>query len=596
MRPLKKIFSQAQEAKKTMLDNLSEGELQFKDLLSAAPRDGMVYLRRGEAYKEWWQKTNSPEYKEKMLKDFRQAFKYFQQVPSYVKSRKFYIDTALAYLKESQSDISSVIVADRIQQPMLGEDLQAVVKAVADEQERIEKIENRPRYFVFGKTGEYFEEQTHYVTFRNFPERFYLAAKEGGQLDFRVGTSFLKGRIEKIDTDEAIISFPRECLTEENIQTDMENGIYYIMDSRDLLKILRNFLIQQTYESPFLPQIIRGQNPIPLTQDHIAVPEQLKLNPVQKEAVEKALTQSVTYIWGPPGTGKTKTLAAIAHVLFHEKQSVLLASLSNMSVDHLLHSFVKTTKHENQPLEEFVVRLGKPRDSTPEDIRKFHNHMNDKTQIVAGNFFNILMPNNALGKFDYVIADEVSMTPVPLLAAASYFAGKGLILAGDPNQLPPPYPEDAKSPGEWFTQNVFEKTSIRIENDPRAVFLNLQYRMNKEISDLVSELFYDGKLRCGKEDSSPLELHGPAGKRVLPKSALFLNSAGAVEKIGYRDETDFRRNELHASAIAALVRRFVRECEISPADIGIIAPYNAQVCTIVRHLRRNGLEQVKVSR
>jgi len=82
------------------------------------------------------------------------------------------------------------------------------------------------------------------------------------------------------------------------------------------------------------------------------------------------------------------------------------------------------------------------------------------------------------------------MSNIPNLAAASFYAGTGYGPRGDPFQLPPIYPGDAEIPNEFFRRNVFETAGIVDRHDPRVAFLDTQYRMQKEIGDLVSDLFY----------------------------------------------------------------------------------------------------------
>lgn len=56
-------------------------------------------------------------------------------------------------------------------------------------------------------------------------------------------------------------------------------------------------------------------------------------NEVQHESIEMALNNKVTFIWGPPGTGKTSTLGfIIANYLLHDRK-VLFASNTNRAVD-----------------------------------------------------------------------------------------------------------------------------------------------------------------------------------------------------------------------------------------------------------------------
>ncbi len=57
------------------------------------------------------------------------------------------------------------------------------------------------------------------------------------------------------------------------------------------------------------------------------------LNPEQQAAIRKALGQEVTFIWGPPGTGKTSTLARLVEELVAAGERVLIASHTNAAVD-----------------------------------------------------------------------------------------------------------------------------------------------------------------------------------------------------------------------------------------------------------------------
>ncbi|MBA7586559.1 hypothetical protein ES708_28561 [subsurface metagenome] len=194
------------------------------------------------------------------------------------------------------------------------------------------------------------------------------------------------------------------------------------------------------------------------------------------------------------------------------------------------------------------------------------------------------------GQFDYVIADEVSMASIPSLIAASFFATTGIVVGGDPFQLPPIYPEDAEEPNEWFRANVFEKAGIEKSDDPRAAFLDTQYRMQPEIGALVSEMFYKdvGGLKTG---TASLHSIGCFSGRVV-----FIHSPGASETVGsdYLNDEEHRRfNKVHAGSVVKAVCVALRH-GIKASDIGIIAPYNAQVVQILQKLRHVSRENALV--
>lgn len=90
----------------------------------------------------------------------------------------------------------------------------------------------------------------------------------------------------------------------------------------------------------------------------IGAPEDLTDD--QKDAVKRALKRKVAYLWGPPGTGKTVTLAAIAWQLFRDNKRVLLVSQTNLAVDGVVEALCKRIvgKARLSLPEGCVLRLG----------------------------------------------------------------------------------------------------------------------------------------------------------------------------------------------------------------------------------------------
>ena len=53
----------------------------------------------------------------------------------------------------------------------------------------------------------------------------------------------------------------------------------------------------------------------------------------QNRAILSALSNDMTYIWGPPGTGKTTVIGQIIDGLYRHDRSVLVVSHTNTAVD-----------------------------------------------------------------------------------------------------------------------------------------------------------------------------------------------------------------------------------------------------------------------
>lgn len=87
------------------------------------------------------------------------------------------------------------------------------------------------------------------------------------------------------------------------------------------------------------------------------------LNPEQKAAVLSSLSQDITFIGGPPGTGKTEAIGSIGQEFFKVNRSVLLVSHTNTAVDGALNKIGKFIREQNQQdLEDGkIIRIGVPK-------------------------------------------------------------------------------------------------------------------------------------------------------------------------------------------------------------------------------------------
>jgi len=88
------------------------------------------------------------------------------------------------------------------------------------------------------------------------------------------------------------------------------------------------------------------------------------LNDKQREAVESALGRDTTFIWGPPGTGKTKTIGAIGGHMVERDASVLVVSHTNTAVDQTLLQIADRARAIDPELitSGKILRVGEPRD------------------------------------------------------------------------------------------------------------------------------------------------------------------------------------------------------------------------------------------
>jgi len=93
-------------------------------------------------------------------------------------------------------------------------------------------------------------------------------------------------------------------------------------------------------------------------------------NDSQKRAIEASFSSQLSIIWGPPGTGKTKTAAIAIEAHLNAGRRVLLVSHSNNAVDEALEDVAEQLKRTPFYQEGKLVRLGKPQEEHLKKLEK----------------------------------------------------------------------------------------------------------------------------------------------------------------------------------------------------------------------------------
>ncbi len=87
--------------------------------------------------------------------------------------------------------------------------------------------------------------------------------------------------------------------------------------------------------------------------------ERESLNGKQRDAVGRVLTNAVTYLWGPPGTGKTSALSVANQLLLEAGKRILICSNTNQAVDQVLLKLCRTLGTRHPTIAEGkAVRIG----------------------------------------------------------------------------------------------------------------------------------------------------------------------------------------------------------------------------------------------
>lgn len=348
----------------------------------------------------------------------------------------------------------------------------------------------------------------------------------------------------------------------------------------------------------------------------------------QDLALKKSTMQPITFIWGPPGTGKTTTLARIAleHILNGKR--VLMLSYSNVSVDgavlkianmsdqepgqiirygyprvkELLESETLTSYsfvlYKNPDLAEKYKVLGQERsklkrkDPRRIEIRKKLNKIREKLlqqekQLVQEAVFVATTVSKAVvdktlytQKFDVVIFDEASMAYIPQVVFAASLAKKHFCCLGDFRQLSAIVQNPADT---LLIKDIFEHTGITsaVENGyghEWLVMLNYQYRMHPEIAKFVSKHMYESLLQSASAIYEHRQIIADlAPKEKEPMSLVDLSSTYSV---CIKTMNGSRINLMSAMICIKLAEMFAGEY-----GVGIITPYSAQSRLVLAMIR-----------
>lgn len=86
------------------------------------------------------------------------------------------------------------------------------------------------------------------------------------------------------------------------------------------------------------------------------------INDEQKNAVIASYSLPISVIWGPPGTGKTRTIAQLIEAHLNANRRILLVSHANNAVDEALEKVASQLKVTAFYKEGKLIRLGKPQE------------------------------------------------------------------------------------------------------------------------------------------------------------------------------------------------------------------------------------------
>lgn len=348
----------------------------------------------------------------------------------------------------------------------------------------------------------------------------------------------------------------------------------------------------------------------------------------QEEAVRMASTREITFIWGPPGTGKTETLARIAQLLNEQGERVLILSHANVAVDGAVlrtASLMGSRAAGGRVLRYGWARLPELRESSWLAVNlagDLHPNLRDRRRELEGERRYLLTELRAgrqsgrrlqevelslrevrallkeigvglargaevLGctlamaavdpvvygeAYDAVLLDEASMAYLPQVFFAASLARRRLVISGDFRQLAPVALASTPAVNRWLKQDIFEQTGITAAfasgKTPEVAILRRQHRMHPAIAGFANDTVYGGLLYNAPGTATRA---GLAAAPPFPGASLVLADLSELPALCYRHQGS-RYNPLSAVLALILAQQLIQ----GGLSVGLLTPYAAQ--------------------
>ena len=347
--------------------------------------------------------------------------------------------------------------------------------------------------------------------------------------------------------------------------------------------------------------------------------QKLPLNDPQIKAITSILNNRLSLLWGPPGTGKSHT---IAHLLLfyydnidvHETRRVLFMGNYD-ATDNLLGGIMNLLDREDVS----VVRIhSKGRENISFSSHKKLRYMNFEADSSNPDFNDmkkgILKQNNKLQiftstpeqmlkvfksqirsfKFDFIIIDEASQMDLGHFVACLIKITKNtqFLFAGDNLQLPPITKVKLKEPDKNIYGSVFDYYNFEIANTYKQVKSELLFnrRSNKVIVDYSKIAFdYPKEYKADIDNEfgmisfeESLDYRNFYDRLLKPEDPIVL--------LNYEDGNSSQLNNFEAEQVVEIVKtiyskrlcKFDKESvqyellDLFEKGVGIVVPHRAQ--------------------
>jgi len=374
----------------------------------------------------------------------------------------------------------------------------------------------------------------------------------------------------------------------------------------------------------------------------------IELNPTflelreRQKAAYALLGYRAGFLWGPPGTGKTRTAASmVADLVIKQPASkVLLIAPTNAAVDQLLiavdNRLASTVR--GQFIREHCARLGsnfcagyytnrlhllpqttdellfrkakleanQPEPEDPDAMAAWKREMEELLAETRSQLVSTLLQRRVFAMtaalasmhfkelrqhapFTQLVFDEASQIGRAVALMLAPLADQ-VVIAGDPKQLAPIHSATQSVVEKWLGRTLFDE--YMHQQHPSTCLLNEQSRMAALICKIVSSIFYKGELRVSTDClRDPIWSHDRRGLSLLGSEARNVHLIQVHGEATPHGGSHWRPES--AEIAVQIARELVNS--VGASSVLILTPFVPQKKLIKDKLKLAGLSKVRVS-
>lgn len=406
--------------------------------------------------------------------------------------------------------------------------LERAQKKRDDEQNQIARLEELQQKVLSA-------EKYSFVWLKSLLELEILNSREKNSNSKEISISFGRVEFDAGTRRTLILEQPRSYIPQfmeelENISlvlhtaaraTTVEIEVAAVRNYTLRVKLKDNYKLDEMNLDEVVEATISAKNPVFLLEE---LQEQINaLNFADDYNLRDNLCANIEFVFGPPGTGKTYTLAKKIIGLMSERgdKKILVLTPTNKAADVLVKKIMELD--DAKAYKDWLLRFGTTKDDDVEKSGVFKDKTFDisaarrnvtATTIVRFPYDFFMTEGKRIFlreiHWDYIIIDEASMIMLAQILLPLYKkTPRKFIVAGDPFQIPPVTAIDL-----WKDENIYTLVGLKsfvapqtFPHDYRVECLTTQYRNVPAVGEIFSRFAYDGILKHNRAAETQRPLH-----------------------------------------------------------------------------------------